>query len=540
MSLSSLPLELLTAFANEVPRLEDRKSLRLTCKLLGEVLKPHVLSSVTLSIHGHNLHSGLYLLDALVEEKDAMPKGSSAMFSGLSKHIKTLYIDSLCPGYYPESDLDFRRKQDTFWTLSDAEGQVRSWLKIEPPSSEGEELQLLLKPALESLNNLTAIHWRWQFRDPEWTLNTIFECLESDKFLQKLEEFDFCYHPSPVHEPLRIPNIRQVRRLSISGHLCKPDLPRLFQHPILSNNPRLTTLGVCKDLFFRNDVPLDQSIPDTVTDLRLNGLKFAGLEHIVNGNLTSLDLGNSIMVNNSWASLWKILSSQHICLRKLALGHFSRSRDMRQLLRYLLSYSGLESFSLPCIQSDEDDNSDAMIFYTSVLPQHAESLVNLELKPLFESGWCVSASNIHVFRQCKRMRTLSIKMMHRGLSRDKDPRCSLLREFYDDQNRPDDANAVHHLLEKIPLYMPNLEKLTLEPAQSFAFLNERSDSGLEAQFYFGIQRRLRRSVRTFPCYYESCEVLKWVRIYVSNKRIKVALETRDDRGVEETLQKGSG
>ncbi|KAJ3832244.1 hypothetical protein F5878DRAFT_646939 [Lentinula raphanica] len=102
---------------------------------------------------------GLSLLQALVEEKNALT-GSTATFSGLSRHIRTLYNDSLSTTYYPESDSDFEKKQREFRHTYQVKEQERSWLKVESPSLEGErKLHLFFKPALESLDGLTAFQY---------------------------------------------------------------------------------------------------------------------------------------------------------------------------------------------------------------------------------------------------------------------------------------------------------------------------------------------------------------------------------------------
>ncbi|KAJ3975296.1 hypothetical protein EV361DRAFT_518973 [Lentinula raphanica] len=390
MPLLSLPLELLTMFANKVSRLEDRKNLRLTCTLLGEVLKPHVLSSVTVNIHGHNVDPGLCLLQALVEEKDATLKGRFAMFSGFSKHIRTLYIDSITTTHYPESDVDLERRQNTFRHTDELEHQERLWHEIEAPSLECEKkLRLYLKPALESLNSLTTFHLRWHWRNLEWTLNTIFDCMRSDQSLHKIQNFSF-NHDDRHRDPIRFPYLPDVRRLSLSGHLSKAAFSRLFKHPVMLNNPRLLTLWLSND---HNSDSLrrlssDTIIPATILDLRLHGFLLPSIEHIMNGSLTCLDLSNSrLSGKDTWALLFEQLSFQKMRLRNLALSDIKTSNDTRKLLDYLSSYSGLESFKFSGIEWYDDYDTHAVYFYTQVLPLHVETLVELELRPMWESVW---------------------------------------------------------------------------------------------------------------------------------------------------------
>ncbi|KAJ3723977.1 hypothetical protein C8R42DRAFT_719864 [Lentinula raphanica] len=529
MLLSSLPLELLAHIAKKVPRLKDRKSLRLTCVLLGEVLKPHVLASVTLNIHGHNLEPGFSLLQALVEEQEALQAGS-AMISGLSKHIRKLYVAALAPTFYPESDADFEKKQKLFDYLYQGEEQIRKWHTVEPRSPECEnKLRLLLKPALESLDNLTTIHWSWHYSDSDWTLDTLYECLESDKFLSKIKDFTLSYRPENCIPPLRIPKLPELRRLSFCIYLGDAELDRLFQHPTISNNPNLTTLSITlQQDHFPHYMSFPGSIPETVVDLDLNGLKFANLEHVISGNLTSLDLSASKMANDeSWASLWEILSLQQIRLQKLALGQSSSPEDMRKLLEYLSSYSGLESFSLTKIHWYPSYSAHAVYFYTHILPRHAKTLVNLELKPLYESSWCVGADSIDAIEQCRSLRSLSIRVNHKGLDPDPDPnpeRASV-GSLYEDQNIPElcDQNSVHLLLQTIALSLPNLEKLTIEPATTLTFINDPLNFAMnEGQFYLGKRRRIRASVESFARRSDQLwKVFKWVQIYVHNQKMEL-------------------
>ncbi|KAJ3788142.1 hypothetical protein GGU11DRAFT_752952 [Lentinula aff. detonsa] len=542
MPLSSLPLELLNLIANKVPRLEDRKSLRRTCKLFGEAFKPHVLAEVTLNIHGNNLETGISLLQALVHEQEALKTGS-VVISGLFKHIRTLYIDSLSPAYCPESDADFERKLRALHYTYEVENQVKSWVKAEPPSQEvciaERKLHSLLKPALESLSCLTAIHWRWHWKDSQWSLNTIMECLGSDELRWNITEFTFGYYPSNVMDgPIPIPNLQKVHAFFITGVLYKGNLGQLVQHPIISNNPGLTTLCLSKDHRpeYYPVIPFDGRIPATILDLRLKGLRLASVEKIVSSHFTTLDLGNSrLESSDSWGSLWDMLFFQQIHLLNLAFCHQTRSDDMRKLLRYLRSYSGLESFSLkgPWWYEASWYDVHAVDFYDFVLPQHAESLVNLELRPEFESRWCLGVENINVVRQCKRLRSLWVKINHKGLEPDPFPELSSV-------DPPLQIHMLTHLLlEMVSSDLHEIEKLTVEPARSPALVHDHSDMMVGAAFRLEISRRLRASVESFASLYPSNEVFKWVRVYIQivDERVKVVPKTRDSvNEIPETVE----
>ncbi|KAJ3820245.1 hypothetical protein F5880DRAFT_1509508, partial [Lentinula raphanica] len=75
-----------------------------------------------------------------------------------------------------------------------------------------------------------------------------------------------------------------------------------------------------------------------------------------------------------------------------------------------------------------------------VLPLHVETLVELELRPIWESYW-----------QCKRLRNLSIKVNHCGpLDPDPHPGRSSVGSFYGDKNIPDqeDMNSVIYVFNR--------------------------------------------------------------------------------------------
>ncbi|KAJ3735252.1 hypothetical protein DFJ43DRAFT_38072 [Lentinula guzmanii] len=365
--------------------------------------------------------------------------------------------------------------------------------------------------------------------------------------------------------PIPIPNLQKVHAFSITGVLYKGNLGQLVQHPIISNNPGLTTLCLSKDHRpeYHPVISFDSRIPATILDLRLKGLRLASVEKIVSNHLTTLDLGNSrLESSDSWGSLWDMLFFQQIHLLNLAFCHETRSDDMGKLLRYLRSYSGLKSFSLkgPWWYEASSYDVHAVDFYDFVLPQHAESLVNLELKPEFESRWCLGVENIDVLRQCKRLRSLWVKINHKGLEPDPFPELSLVGTFYNDENipgdsspnlvvyvRPSSANThanckfyeinQHLLLEMVSSDLHDIEKITVEPARSPALAHDHSDMMLGAAFRLGISRRLRASVESFASLYSSNEVFKWVRVYIVDERVKVVPKTRDSvNEIPETVE----
>ncbi|KAJ4485379.1 hypothetical protein J3R30DRAFT_1348922 [Lentinula aciculospora] len=546
VSLSSLPLDLLLQIVNEVPRLEDRKSLRRTCLLLGDAFKPHVLSEVTLNIHRDNLNPGISLLQAIVNEREKLNEDS------VCKHIRTLNIYSLSPAYFLESAVDFEERLRNLRYTYEVEKQSRRWSKAIPLSDKvamaERQLQSLLKPALGSLDYLTAIRWRWHSKDSQWTLTSILECLESHNFHRNIKEFTFTYCPSDTHIPILFPNLKHLRVCSITGNLSEADLKKLVQHPMISDNSQLTTLCLSKvDQGYHPGIFFDGHIPTNISSLRLNGLRLASVETIIRRNLTSLELGSVMFTDNaSWGSLWDILSLQRIHLRNFAMCHNTRSDYMDKMLDYFQSYSGLESFSLkgPWWYDASLYDVYAVRFYENVLPMHVNSLVNLQIKPEFESKWCFGVDNVDVVRRCKRLRSLCFKVDHRGLEPDINPDLWTIGMLYSDENGrmsvPSGSgngssypNLVHLLLEMISSDLHDLEKLTLEPARNPDWAHDHTDMLFGAQFRLGVQRRLRTSVESFT-HNPYNEVLNWVRVYVVDEQVLTLRRSKD--GVERKKQ----
>ncbi|KAJ3880903.1 hypothetical protein F5051DRAFT_141986 [Lentinula edodes] len=424
------------------------------------------------------------------------------------------------------------------YTFEVEEG-ARLWSEANFPSEQvliaERKLQSLLKPALESLYCLTAICWRWHhWRDSQWSLDTILECLEGPKLCRNIKEFTFAYHPSfiDIGKPFPLPNLKQLRVFSVSGALFESDFEKIAHHPIMSNN--LKTLHLSQDRIRYSSIPFDNHIPATVSDLRLHGLRLESVGKVTYRNITSLDLGTLMSTNREWDALWDILSSRRIHLRDFAIHHITRANhDMDKMLNYFQSYSGLESFSLkgPVWYDPSSYDSYAIQFYENVLPMHVETLTKLELKPEFESKWCFGVDNINIVRRCKRLRSLWVKVDHRGLEPDVVPERSLVGTLYGDGNSPMSLgsssagasypNLVHLLLQLVSSDLPDLERLTLEPARNPSWAHDHTDMISGAQFRLGIQRRLRASVESFARDLSN-NVLQWVRIYIVNERVIIA------------------
>jgi len=140
----------------QIDRLEDKKSLRATCSRLNGALRPQVLSSLTLRIHKHNLESGIALLEALSNDS-----GFSAVdrWPLISECVRTLYIESLSPSFYPDPDFGT-------WalpSLDQLDSTRRDWVRDVTDGLKVKEahkkLESLLGPALRSLSNIRSIQY---------------------------------------------------------------------------------------------------------------------------------------------------------------------------------------------------------------------------------------------------------------------------------------------------------------------------------------------------------------------------------------------
>lgn len=80
--------------------------------------------------------------------------------TSVSKHVRTLNIVSLTPSCSPESDSDFKKKQEQFKYTHDIE-QVKSWVESGGVQSKlaEEQLRELLEPALKSLRRLDTVRY---------------------------------------------------------------------------------------------------------------------------------------------------------------------------------------------------------------------------------------------------------------------------------------------------------------------------------------------------------------------------------------------
>ncbi|KAJ3774865.1 hypothetical protein FB446DRAFT_727466 [Lentinula raphanica] len=505
----SLPAELVVEIGERTPRLATKKSLRLTCSFLADVFKPHVLSNVKLDIYLGNTESGFNLLESLVED-------SQSTQSTLCKHIRALHIYSLSPSCRltePDSDTGIddhhKHRSSKFW---------HNPKTVSHTLTPEQRLRSLLAPALKALYHLETLRWHWELKDYLWTYHTIVAAIADSPLCNNLIDFSLLHSGSVIMPGkillLNLPNLRKI-------YLRGNRISEVTFHDIVTTYDSLNTLHIYR----RGPHPplLTGDVPATISDLGLNGW-VVNIPRIIHGNLTSLDLGETMEYINTefdnaqyftredaFNSLWDALRLENIHLRNLAVPF----RITAPLLEYLASYSGLDSLAFKGNRdwSIGDCFDLAPQFYQHVLPMHRNTLTKLSLSPEFEDKWCFGQENVKHFAIMHKLRLLLVGVLTRGLDPDpiELPEHSIFRT---DGLFP---NSVHLLLGMISSSLPNLEKLSIMKAVGFDSLG---DSSVTTKHHESIKRRIHASVQSFgrsPDGLQETDLFRWVDVYVEDE-----------------------
>ncbi|KAF5362860.1 hypothetical protein D9758_007028 [Tetrapyrgos nigripes] len=520
----SLPSELLEDILEKVERLNDRKTLRLTCSRLALILRPFVLKEITLNIHKYKLNPGLSLLRALASPDNVY-----------SQCVRTLYIDSLAPSFFP--DPEFEEKKEACNYTYQLHGLAREWVSDgeDQPTREYEELRTLLEPALQSLKYLMAVRWRWHHKD-EWAMEPVMQLLPS---FRSLREFSFC---APLlRRAIPFPEINtNLKVLSIDISLPTHSSSFEFIAPLirhlLSRSKCLSSLHFdvkCLGLdpsSLLNFSTLGSPQRSLITHLSLGGWSRQAFE-IPNyfPNLTSLQLRSHY--GNTLEPLFSGLQSKQIHLQRLVLDIVTEP-----VLDYIATYSGLEVLSLkgPKWYSQPTYNENAERFYQQILPLHNDSLVKLEMEPEFESRWCFGEDNVEAISRCRNLRVLSVRVAYSGLPKPKKP----YPLSYVFAGSPDEAaNPVHLLLQTVSSKLPDLHTLYIDSARDPSYAHDHSDFMIQgAQRCRAVRSCIEASIKD-PLVENGpnlklepredpydLEVLKWVRIFVGQEKVELDAE----------------
>lgn len=260
----------------------------------------------------------------------------------------------------------------------------------------------------------THVRWKWHWKDADWTLNTILTSLSTLDLHHSIKEFTFCYDPQESQRglPISLPLLHNIQVLSVAVNVTTSAFTSLIEHP-------LTYTSTLKSLHLRGEMiqrgRLKRDIPLTISDVRLYGIVFE-ISQIAHRNITSLDIGHAWIpfadLWNALDGLWNALCHQQIYLLRLVIRLPGEGQDADSLFNYLESYSGLELLSIhgPSSNIQPGYNNSAVRFYSSVLSMHERTLVDLEVKPFYESMWCFGMHNEAAFRRCKKLRNLEIRI----------------------------------------------------------------------------------------------------------------------------------
>ncbi|KAJ6557568.1 hypothetical protein B0H19DRAFT_1148106 [Mycena capillaripes] len=215
-------------------------------------------------------------------------------------------------------------------------------------------MQELLASALGSLSNIRTVIWGL-YEDPVWQVNAICD------FLNNL----------PLLDDFRLIKVYGTTELSL-GRLS--GLKRLDIGASTYNEP----------LFL-------QKIPSIVAQ---------------NRSLTSLHLPGG----SADARVWTMLhGSPHL---QIHLRDISTGNVTPDLLAYLASYSGVETLSFWNVsttsQIQDDDLADT--FFTTVLPRHAESILELSCPANYECRWSFGTHNVDALSALYNVRNLRVSI----------------------------------------------------------------------------------------------------------------------------------
>ncbi|KAJ7619814.1 hypothetical protein DFH06DRAFT_1235078 [Mycena polygramma] len=306
--LSEIPADLLLQVASEASK-TDRKALRAVSKSLQAAIEPFICESSSLVLDVNKYpRSG-----RCPSQLETLGAGPTAWAS-----CRRLIIRSLVPAGQTEGAFEY------------------------------ESTQILLRPALESLTGLHAVHWVFGKDDPQWAQSTVFQVLNVRKDIDELS--------------LRNTGDRLLglRRLSHVRSLRVWDVSYIFGRHI-------------------HTAPW---IPELVR------------------NIPSLE--SVYFPRDACAQICDTLLQEKIWLKNVCIQRW----DEDSLLRYLASYSGLERLEIGYVYKE----TDAEMLFKTVLPKHAASLVALICPGYFEGSCSFQQRNIRLVSGMKKLETLEVSV----------------------------------------------------------------------------------------------------------------------------------
>ncbi|KAF8893944.1 hypothetical protein BD779DRAFT_1669459 [Infundibulicybe gibba] len=389
-------LSLANELVHEIDKKLDsltRKNFRLTCKQINAVIMPELFSRLVIKINSQRL-------DLTISQLQALALGTSKA----AEYACTVEILSLSPGMSP-----FPGGVDYIYSGGQkivAEIPVAS--KIEWAH---DNLREFLPLVLASARRVKTVIWDMQVLDPQWSQAIVSNFLFS---LTNLEELAIRF-PGIEYTDLGLHRLTSLRKLYISGYSNELAKETESLAGLVANSPALSHFDIdCIDSetspalhnFLRkvnHEHPLKlHHLGARACYVELNA---ATLPHL--RNLKSLRLE---LLNSPTLHIFDTLRKEKIYVNALATDILDRT-----VLEYMASYTGMEQISLLHISNDEF----APMFWDQVLPRHAETLVQLDIKPIYEGNWCFGELAAQSLVECKNLSTLSLALKREDLAQNK-------------------------------------------------------------------------------------------------------------------------
>lgn len=141
------------------------------------------------------------------------------------------------------------------------------------------------------------------------------------------------------------------------------------------------------------------------------GLSVGPLDPCLIANLRCLSLkdGSDITTRQGQVtrhSIWAALRNAGTRLSSLTVQEFDGAVD--DMFDYLRSYSGLAKLNTTGHYSD--DGSVGQVFWNEIVPNHADSLVELQVSSSSNGIFCYGPSAASAIRRCKSLRKLALSV----------------------------------------------------------------------------------------------------------------------------------
>ncbi|KAK0184385.1 hypothetical protein F5146DRAFT_964168 [Armillaria mellea] len=365
----SLPFELLRRIC-ALLGLEEKKNLRLTSKTLGSVTTPLVFEAVSLSLNqDHRYQKCMSFLQALVTRDD------------LAQHVRTLHIHGPFDPPY---------------------GKGGFWYEISNKRRRTiHSIQKRLLGAIPSLVSLQSLYFS-AFDQGELDLSSVNAIMLALSKLPLLSLLDIGLHRGKASYL----DFHDLDHISFNGEHMLDVVPSLIAH-----SPNLTQLHLSTPLrtsavpaaFLDIFSGLQKGKHSCIEQLTIEGalilptpdvpMIVPHLHHLSSLRIHIIDVAEEF---------WRALLIEKIHLRDVSVDIMNDA-----LLEYLESYSGARSLML--IAEHAADNSSS-IFWHSVLPRHADTLVELYIQPKYAGGWCLDTRSLDAIIQCKCLEILRVKI----------------------------------------------------------------------------------------------------------------------------------